>query len=80
VAGHRPQAGLTDGIPNFFFPATFPAGKGIRNVTDLVKAFYEETPFPNYDGFDSRQSLASKARRGVFATGAANLTESRPGS
>lgn len=36
-------------------------------VTDIVKAFYEENPFPNYDELDSRQSLVEKAKRGVFA-------------
>jgi len=38
-----------------------------NDVTDMVKAFYEETPFPNYDDLDSRESLARKARTGVFA-------------
>jgi SAM-dependent methyltransferase len=38
-----------------------------RHVTDIVKAFYEENPFPNYDDLDSKQSLIEKARRGVFA-------------
>ncbi len=37
------------------------------DVTDTVKAFYEETPFPNYDDLDSRESLQQKARIGVFA-------------
>ena len=32
-----------------------------------MKSFYETNPFPNYDDLDSRESLASKARRGVFA-------------
>jgi SAM-dependent methyltransferase len=32
-----------------------------------VKAFYEETPFPNYEDFDSVGSLLNKARRGRFA-------------
>src|SRR5689334_18508886 len=26
------------------------------DVTDIVKMFYEETPFPNYDDVDSRES------------------------
>lgn len=38
-----------------------------QRVTDTVKAFYEENPFPNYDDLDSRQSLIKKARRGIFA-------------
>jgi SAM-dependent methyltransferase len=63
AASGRPVA-MADGIPNLFAPndASFTG-----DVTELVKAFYEETPFPNYDGFDSRESLAVKARRGVFA-------------
>lgn len=38
-----------------------------QHVTDVVKAFYEENPFPNYDDLDSKKSLIEKARRGVFA-------------
>lgn len=56
---------VTDGIPLLFAPNVWPAGK--RDVTDIVKSFYEETPFPNYDDLDSRESLRLKARRGVFA-------------
>jgi len=33
----------------------------------VVKEFYEETPFPSYEAFDSIDSLARKAREGVFA-------------
>lgn len=58
---------VAEGIPNFFVPTEFPAGAGLTDVTDIVKAFYEETPFPNYDELDSRESLAAKARRSVFA-------------
>jgi SAM-dependent methyltransferase len=58
---------VVDGIPNFFVPADFEQGSTLEDVTQTVRAFYEETPFPNYDGFDSRDSLARKARRGVFA-------------
>lgn len=56
---------VADGIPLLFAPNVWPAGK--RDVTDMVKNFYEETPFPNYDDLDSRESLRIKARRGVFA-------------
>ena len=59
---------VADGIPNFFVPVEHDRGAALGDVTDAVKAFYEETPFPNYDGFDSRESLAAKARRGVFAS------------
>jgi SAM-dependent methyltransferase len=37
------------------------------DVTEIVKAFYEETPFPNYDDFDSVASFLAKARQGLFA-------------
>jgi SAM-dependent methyltransferase len=37
------------------------------DVTEVVKNFYEPNPFPNYDEFDSKESLAEKARTGVFA-------------
>ncbi len=38
-----------------------------RDVTELVKRFYEKTPFPNYDDLDNQRSLLEKARAGVFA-------------
>jgi SAM-dependent methyltransferase len=56
---------VVDGIPCLFAPNTWP--EGTRDVTDTVRAFYEETPFPNYDDLDTRESLMQKARRGVFA-------------
>src|SRR5262249_12314497 len=37
------------------------------DVTEKVKAFYEATPFPNYDDHDSVRSLIDKARRGRYA-------------
>ena len=61
------QISVIDGIPNFFVPADFDAKSRWADVTEVVKAFYEETPFPNYDGFDSRESLSEKAGRGLFA-------------
>ncbi len=61
---------VVDGIPNFFVgpPSGFSPENALQDLTEMMKAFYEETPFPNYDGFDSRESLATKARRGVFAS------------
>jgi SAM-dependent methyltransferase len=64
VAGSDRRYSATDGIPNLFVPAT-PAPEHV-DVTELVKAFYEETPFPNYDDLDSRESLARKARGSIF--------------
>jgi 2-polyprenyl-3-methyl-5-hydroxy-6-metoxy-1,4-benzoquinol methylase len=37
------------------------------NITNLVKNFYEENPFPNYDDFDSVGSLIEKAKTNIFA-------------
>ncbi|MBI1893839.1 MAG: methyltransferase domain-containing protein [Candidatus Rokubacteria bacterium] len=52
------------GIPLLFWPT----GRSSKaDVTDLVKAFYEETPFPGYDDLDSPESLRAKAENGVFA-------------
>ena len=56
---------VVDGIPCLFAPNEWPEGKS--DVTDMVKSFYEETPFPNYDDLDGRESLLRKAQRGVFA-------------
>ena len=63
TCGHRFP--ITDNIPQLFWPhdgATDPA-----DVTEKVKAFYEETPFPNYDEHESIRSLIEKARRGEYA-------------
>lgn len=38
-----------------------------EQVTEKVKSFYEETPFPNYDDVDDVPSLINKARRSVYA-------------
>ena len=56
---------VIDGIPCLFAPNEWPDGRS--DVTDMVKSFYEETPFPNYDDLDGRESLQTKAKRGVFA-------------
>jgi SAM-dependent methyltransferase len=56
---------VQSGIPCLFMPNHWPRSK--TDVTEIVKEFYEETPFPNYDGLDSRDSLRRKARGGVFA-------------
>jgi len=56
---------VVDGIPCLFAPNHWPNGKS--DVTEMVKSFYEETPFPNYDDLDGRESLQTKAKRGVFA-------------
>jgi len=56
---------LDDGIPLLFHPHE---GCGdSHDVTEMVKAFYEKTPFPNYDEHDSLRSLIEKSRSGVYA-------------
>ena len=54
-----------DGIPQLFWPHDEMGSSG--DVTESMKAFYEETPFPDYDDFDSVASLIQKARAGMFA-------------
>jgi carbamoyltransferase len=54
-----------DGIWTMFWPHD--KIDDSTDVTERVKAFYEETPFPNYDEHDSVRSLMEKARRGAYA-------------
>jgi len=61
--GH--ELAVEDGIPMLFWPNEWADAKD--DVTEQVKAFYEQTPFPSYDDFDSVKSLARKAREGGFA-------------
>ncbi|MHC4447986.1 MAG: carbamoyltransferase C-terminal domain-containing protein, partial [Planctomycetota bacterium] len=56
---------ITDNIPQLFWPHE--KIKNPDDVTEIVKAFYEETPFPNYDDHDSVRSLIEKSRRGLYA-------------
>ena len=62
-----------NGIHRMFWPHEGLDRDG--DVTELVKAFYEETPFPNYDEHDSLRSLIEKSRQGVYAR---RLDESIP--
>jgi SAM-dependent methyltransferase len=57
--------GLADNIPQLFWPNEWDESR--KDVTEQIRAFYEETPFPNYDEFDSVASLVQKARKGMFA-------------
>ncbi len=63
ICGHRFP--ITDGIPQLFWPHDTVGDPG--DVTERVKAFYEVTPFPNYDDCDSVRSLIEKSRRGLYA-------------
>jgi SAM-dependent methyltransferase len=59
------QFPIADGIPQLFWPHDSAGDPG--DVTERVKAFYEETPFPNYDDQDSVRSLIDKARERLYA-------------
>ncbi len=56
---------IEDGIPLLFAPTD--PGLFEKDVTETVRAFYEETPFPNYEDTDDIAALLEKARKGVFA-------------
>jgi SAM-dependent methyltransferase len=65
TSGEGRHYAVDNGIPKLFAPVD--AAMSDHDVTDMVKAFYEETPFPNYDDVESRDSLVGKARQGLFA-------------
>jgi len=52
-------------IPQLFWENEWDSQK--KDITQMIKAFYEETPFPDYDDFDNVGSLIEKARKGLFA-------------
>jgi carbamoyltransferase len=56
---------VEEGIPRLFVPTErITDGK---DTTEIVKQFYEKTPFPNYDDLDNHRALLEKARQGTFA-------------
>ena len=64
-AGCGAEFEVESGVPHLFVPNDWQGGK--RDVTDRVRAFYEENPFPNYDGFETVGDLVSRAEKGIFA-------------
>jgi carbamoyltransferase len=56
---------VEEGIPRLFVP-TERITNG-KDTTEIVKQFYEKTPFPNYDDLDNHRALLEKARQGTFA-------------
>jgi carbamoyltransferase len=61
--GH--EFSVEEGIPRLFWPH-----EGIgrdEDVTEIVKAFYEENPFPNYNENESVRSLIERSRIGMYA-------------
>jgi carbamoyltransferase len=69
----RHEFPVTDNIPQFFWPHE--AVEDTTDVTDIVKSFYENNPFPDYDDHDSVRVLIEKSRRGRYAR---RLDESIP--
>jgi SAM-dependent methyltransferase len=66
VCSHCAQAFPTEeGIPRMFWPHENIGDD--EDVTDQVKAFYEQTPFPNYQDHETLRSLIDKSRRGGYA-------------
>src|SRR3989344_140972 len=53
-----------EGIPLLFAPTR---QNSKTDVTEKVRRFYDDNPFPNYDGIDSRETLEARAKQGLFA-------------
>ncbi len=53
-----------NGIPLLYWQGNL---KDAKKVTSILKQFYEDNPFPNYDDTDSAYELRNKAKKGVFA-------------
>jgi len=53
-----------NGIPLLFWPNEWNNSK--EDVTNIIKSFYEQTPFPNYDNLDSAAELRKKAKKKTF--------------
>ncbi len=64
ASGHHHYQ-IHDGIPLLFWPNEWNGSK--NDVTNEVKSFYENTPFPNYDGIESAGDLIREAKKGIFA-------------
>ncbi|MBT5048650.1 MAG: class I SAM-dependent methyltransferase [Rhodospirillaceae bacterium] len=52
-----------EGIPSLFAPLS---GDGVE-VTDRVKTFYEENPFPSYEGIEEFGELVNKGTQNQFS-------------
>lgn len=58
------QYGIEDGVPLMFAPNDW---DGKKDVTKEIKAFYEQTPFPNYESLETASDLIRKAEQSHFA-------------
>jgi SAM-dependent methyltransferase len=60
--------GLLDHLPDGEQPQAQDGGaRGLDLIARRVRAFYEQNPFPNYDGYESVGDLLSRASRSVYA-------------
>jgi SAM-dependent methyltransferase len=59
------EYGIDDGIPLLF--CTHNPGGNEKDVTDVMRSFYEKTPFPDYDGFENIGDLVTRAKESIFA-------------
>lgn len=62
ASGH--SYGFDGALPLFFEQNNW---QNKSDITQKMKAFYEETPFPNYEDIDSKWALVEKAEKGFFA-------------
>ena len=65
-SGERSYA-VVDGIPRLFGSEGL---TGNSDITEEVKAFYEDVPFPGYAGIETADDLREKARTAYFALAA----------
>ena len=63
-----------EGIPVFFAPT---AGAKDHEVTETVKAFYEQTPFPSYDKLDTKAKLRACNIMSPSARGCTRISAAR---
>jgi 2-polyprenyl-3-methyl-5-hydroxy-6-metoxy-1,4-benzoquinol methylase len=57
--------GSENGIPQLLWANEWEST--VVDITERMKAFYEVTPFPNYDEVGSAKELATRAHRRLFA-------------
>jgi len=57
------QHDFIKGIPSLFIPNEADG----KEVTDKVRSFYEENPFPNYEGMEEFGELVSKGSKNAFS-------------
>ena len=54
-----------DSVPSLFKPTE---GDG-QSVSERVRSFYEENPFPNYEGMEDFGELVNKGKKNAFSVG-----------